>query len=269
MIKLNLGCGHDRRPGFINIDADRRVKPDIIHDLTQALPVANRSVDLILLQDILEHLTIQEVEILIKNCAQVLKITGQLEIRIPNVYAIVSKFYWQPDLMMLYLYGDTTKSGRWGAHRSGYTPELLKELGSRYHLRLTKLAKIDTNYLVRFQKVPRLLPAQITLRDRSQAPIGVMNIKEWQWFRDRSVIVCHDWLTYLMTPWWRVVGRVVVWYLSPSFQLNGYGLRYFWKLWSRLTQLLIVKNQADYRSVINNWHYSHLRIVKLNRGRPG
>ena len=88
MIKLNLGCGHDRRPGFINIDADRRVKPDIIHDLTQALPVANRSVDLILLQDILEHLTIQEVEILIKNCAQVLKITGQLEIRIPNVYAI-------------------------------------------------------------------------------------------------------------------------------------------------------------------------------------
>jgi len=32
-VKLNLGCGLDKRPDFLNIDFRREVKPDLVTDL--------------------------------------------------------------------------------------------------------------------------------------------------------------------------------------------------------------------------------------------
>lgn len=57
MIKLNLGAGYKRVPGYINIDCDTTCKPDHVVDLeSQSLPFEDNTVDRIICHHILEHL---------------------------------------------------------------------------------------------------------------------------------------------------------------------------------------------------------------------
>lgn len=45
-IKLNLGCGVNKKEGFINIDINPRLNPDMVLDLnSQPYPFKNDSVD--------------------------------------------------------------------------------------------------------------------------------------------------------------------------------------------------------------------------------
>jgi len=45
-LKLNLGCGLDKREGYINLDVRKEVKPDIVCDLEHSfLPFTDESVD--------------------------------------------------------------------------------------------------------------------------------------------------------------------------------------------------------------------------------
>ena len=57
MIKINLGCGKDYREGWINVDFNKEVKADIYADLSKRLPFDNNYSDLILLDNVLEHVT--------------------------------------------------------------------------------------------------------------------------------------------------------------------------------------------------------------------
>lgn len=54
--KLNIGCGKYYRAGFINIDIDPSVKPDIIRDIEKGLPFDDNSVDEIFCSHTLEHI---------------------------------------------------------------------------------------------------------------------------------------------------------------------------------------------------------------------
>ena len=54
-LKLNLGCGEDHLPGFINVD--KYGNPDVLHDLESfPWPWSDNSVEHVLLKHVLEHL---------------------------------------------------------------------------------------------------------------------------------------------------------------------------------------------------------------------
>jgi len=56
-MKLNLGCGNDKKQGYINIDVSKEVKPDKVWNLEKTpLPFKENSVDEILANHILEHI---------------------------------------------------------------------------------------------------------------------------------------------------------------------------------------------------------------------
>ncbi len=56
-MRLNLGCGFDKRDGFVNVDTFSECDPDMIADLnTLPWPWDDDSVDEILLRHVLEHL---------------------------------------------------------------------------------------------------------------------------------------------------------------------------------------------------------------------
>ena len=57
LLKLNLGCGASRMPGFLNVDGEAACKPDMVWNLEQTpWPWADNSVDTITMVHVLEHL---------------------------------------------------------------------------------------------------------------------------------------------------------------------------------------------------------------------
>lgn len=88
-IRLDLGCGYYKKPGFIGLDnffgAESQVKtdrgPDILIDLTsQPIPFPDSSVTEIFTSHFLEHVPI---DILLKEIHRVLKPRGACQIILP------------------------------------------------------------------------------------------------------------------------------------------------------------------------------------------
>jgi SAM-dependent methyltransferase len=139
IIKLNLGCGLDKRNGYINIDVREEVKPDLVIDLEKEFlkRFDNESVDEIIARDFIEHLSWRIVEDFLKDCYRVLKKGGRMYIQTPDLEAISKKVILNQD----FKYGDLEGykaisywvygSGDYGNesfHRAGFTIPTLKRL---------------------------------------------------------------------------------------------------------------------------------------------
>lgn len=56
-MKLNLGCGHDHLPGWVNVDKFPAARPDVAHDLERfPWPFQDDAAEEVLLKHVLEHL---------------------------------------------------------------------------------------------------------------------------------------------------------------------------------------------------------------------
>jgi SAM-dependent methyltransferase len=83
MKKLNLGCGHFRKEGFINLDISNLCEPDVLHDLDNIpYPFKNNTFDLIESDHVLEHLS-KPFEVM-KELHRILKPAGILKVRVPH-----------------------------------------------------------------------------------------------------------------------------------------------------------------------------------------
>lgn len=82
MKKLNLGCGKDIKPGWINLDSASISGVDVVHDIEKLpLPFKDNEFDEILAQDILEH--VEYIPVL-KDLHRILKPGGKLAMRVPH-----------------------------------------------------------------------------------------------------------------------------------------------------------------------------------------
>ena len=81
--KLNLGCGEDKKEGYINVDWSPLVHPDVVHDLNVVpYPFEDNSVDYIEASHVLEHL--DKPFILMKEFHRMLKLGGTIDIKVPH-----------------------------------------------------------------------------------------------------------------------------------------------------------------------------------------
>ena len=142
MKKLNLGCGKEKKKGYINIDSNTHVKPDIIDDAITLSKFEDNSADVIECYHLLEHLTLRDAKKALRTWFRVLKSGGKLIMELPNLKKCCELLMTKTDkelddglgynLAIIGIYGwppDIKKNPEGQQHKWGWTPHSLsKEL---------------------------------------------------------------------------------------------------------------------------------------------
>jgi SAM-dependent methyltransferase len=82
-LKLNLGCGEDKKAGYINLDWNPLTAPDIKHDLNVLpYPFPDNHFNYVEANHILEHL--DKPFLIMKELHRILKPGGFLKIKVPH-----------------------------------------------------------------------------------------------------------------------------------------------------------------------------------------
>jgi len=92
-LKLNLGCGRNIKPGWVNVDyAERESKLDIICDLSKEFPFEINSCSYIYSEHFIEHLEWLDGRILLEKCFNSLSMGGVFRIVFPDFEAIFRSY---------------------------------------------------------------------------------------------------------------------------------------------------------------------------------
>lgn len=92
-MRLHLGCGHDLRPGWVNIDLSLSEPAKVAgaefinHDLRTGLPLAANTAEIIYSSHFLEHLEPPYFDGLMRDCYRVLEPGGRFRAALPNFAA--------------------------------------------------------------------------------------------------------------------------------------------------------------------------------------
>ena len=88
---LDLGCGDNKVDGSIGIDIVRLPHVDIVHDLLSfPYPIKDKSFDVIYLRHTIEHFSIENINLILKECHRILKIDGIIRVHVPHVFSIAA-----------------------------------------------------------------------------------------------------------------------------------------------------------------------------------
>lgn len=135
-MKLNLGSGQCKLDGYVNVDIDPNVKPDLVHNFAEkALPYADDSIEEVAMIHTIEHIARAAHQMIFGEINRVLQKGGLLYVAFPNP-EVIFKFFLENKRGMR-AYWEATIVGRgnsiWDCHRAVmFVPDFvlfLKELG--------------------------------------------------------------------------------------------------------------------------------------------
>lgn len=120
-MKLNIGCGHAKLPDFINIDADKDLKPDLVLDVANvSFPYEDESVEEVTCFHTIEHIARERHPFVIGEINRVLKYQASLTLAFPDAARILNNFL--DNKWGLRDYWEKTVLGRgltlWDCHRA-------------------------------------------------------------------------------------------------------------------------------------------------------
>lgn len=127
-IKLNLGCGNDIKPGYINIDRYNNTgNVDLKADVGD-LPFSDNSVGEIFTSHVFEHIGLNDIYSVIEEWRRVLEINGKLILRLPNLEKEVRIWLDAPDEKKWFevgrIFGSQSHEGN--NHLCGFNPASLE-----------------------------------------------------------------------------------------------------------------------------------------------
>ena len=150
-LKLHLGCGTNKLPGWINIDSVKGCDPDQLLDLREPLPYADQSVDEIMAEDLLEHFDKYMRYAVFGEWARVLKVGGTITVQVPNFKKILFRYFkfgfanfvdfifgenmWRSEIYL----------GHFGNHKWGYSEESLKDFVAHFGIAAFSIEKKGLN----------------------------------------------------------------------------------------------------------------------------
>ena len=133
-VRLNVGCGGRKVPGFTGVDAVAERTAAEIVARADNIPLPDQSVEEIMAIHLWEHFFRWECDTVIAEWKRLLKPGGVLTLELPNLKKCCENILSgrmeggkHPDQLSYWgLYGDPRKGDQFMAHRWGWTPESLK-----------------------------------------------------------------------------------------------------------------------------------------------
>lgn len=160
--RVNLGSGNDYLEGWINVDIDPNTKVDVVADLSKGFPFQDQSINEIKASDILEHFTKEDGLVFLQECYRVLTNGGKIFIRTHDLYAIYKSFSKDPLVMAHFIYGDTSETGIFGAHKYAYSKESLEFTLNKIGFKVKSYKINQTNHeVVAFKEKLKKRPLNI------------------------------------------------------------------------------------------------------------
>jgi len=155
MKRLNVGCGRDYRQGWINIDYDKKIKADKYFDLRDKFPFKDNCFDYILAQDVLEHFTKEDAKSFLAECGRILKVGGKIKVRTHNITQIIKQFKNDPEVLIKFIYGNTSSNCELGSHKYAYTSKTLSKTLERAGFEVLGIKKETTNIICLAEKAKK------------------------------------------------------------------------------------------------------------------
>jgi predicted SAM-dependent methyltransferase len=113
-LKLNLGCGSNVKPGWLNIDLSPPA--DLQLDLRESLPFPDSSVCMIYSEHFVEHLTLEDARRLMRDSLRVLKPGGLFSVGVPDAELPLTAYVMRDD--------EFFRSARDRGHPPSYTTRM-------------------------------------------------------------------------------------------------------------------------------------------------
>jgi predicted SAM-dependent methyltransferase len=84
-VKLNIGCGDVKPEGWFGIDVSGSGSADLRVDIRNGLPFADGSCRFIFSEHVFEHLDLEQLAVVLKECRRVLAPAGAIRIVVPDL----------------------------------------------------------------------------------------------------------------------------------------------------------------------------------------
>jgi len=96
-LKINLGSGHWKLPGWVNVDWDRESLPEVCADLAAPLPFCSGVADLMHSEDFIDQLDLDQARAFLAECHRVLKPDGVVRILTPDLESLAHHYLHDQD----------------------------------------------------------------------------------------------------------------------------------------------------------------------------
>lgn len=154
--QVQVGCGRNYLPGFINIDGNFQRRVDYLLDVRSGLPFPDESIDFLYSCHMLEHVYVYEAIDILREWRRVLSPKGRVRLTLPDfghVFEILEgrestrfprPFASRRGMAINWLFCD-------GQHKYAYTAEVVEELA-----RQAGFARVESVPVDRDERLPRL-----------------------------------------------------------------------------------------------------------------
>lgn len=129
-MKLYIGSNSVKPTGYLTVDIDPRVEPDIVSNVLDMKEVQSNSCDEIVAAALMEHIEWPDGFLAYSEMTRCLKIGGKLKISVPDMSAIArSLITGDNDFhFMGIIFGTGGRENSFQSHRYGYTVPMLLEI---------------------------------------------------------------------------------------------------------------------------------------------
>ena len=99
-VKINLGSGHYKLDGWVNVDIDLDSRPDVGANLSAGLPFADGVAGLMHTEDFIDQLQLDNAEGFLKECHRILAPGGVLRVLTPDMRRLAELYLNDPDRLV-------------------------------------------------------------------------------------------------------------------------------------------------------------------------